>query len=175
MIFSNFNLVLNQDVNTFVFNEQEVSVLKYVPIEDKNDIIQMALQNSEENGIYNLLKIDMFFELYIIYLYTNIEFSDEDKENPTAIYNKLKSNGLIDIIMNCMENSELEYLRNKMRETLDNKMKYKNTVAAVLNSFIENLPIKATEAKNIIEKFNPEDFMQVLNFARSANGGRDIN
>ena len=40
---------------------------------------------------------------------------------------------------------------------------------------INNLPKNAEAAAKIVEQFNPERFKAVVDFARYANGGRDIN
>ena len=35
----------------------------------------MAIQNAEENGVLNDLLLDMYFRLYTVYMYTDIEFT----------------------------------------------------------------------------------------------------
>lgn len=175
MNFSDFNLHLDTSYNTFeVGPNQEVQVLKYLPIADKNDLIQITLQNSEENGLYNLLLVDMYFNLYIVYIYTNIEFTDEEKEDAPTLYDILWSSGVIDAVLNTMDEREYKTLYQMLSETLENKMKYKSTIASVINSFIEQLPVNAENAAEIIKNFNPEQFQQVLSFARAANGNRPI-
>jgi hypothetical protein len=81
----------------------------------------------------------------------------------------------MDAIYNAIPVSETKYLQDMLDETLAVKLEYRNTIASVINSFIENLPVNANAAKDIIEKFNPEDFQRVLNFATAANGNRPIN
>lgn len=175
MKYSDINLKLNPTIKTFSINpEQGVQVLQYLPIEDKNDIIYIALQNAEENGIYNLLKLRMFFDLYITYLYTDLEFTDEEKDNPAALYDVLNSNGIISAIFNNMNPNEVKYLNEILEETLRMRLEYKSTIASVINGFIEDLPANAQAAKEIVEKFNPEDFQQVIQFAQAANGNRPI-
>lgn len=175
MKYSDINLKLDTNIKTFSINpEQEVQVLQYLPIEDKNDIIYIALQNAEENGIYNLLKLRMFFDLYTTYLYTNLEFTVEEKDNPAELYDVLNSNGIISAIFNNMNPNEVKYLNEILEETLRMRLEYKGTIASVINRFIEDLPVNAQAAKEIIEKFNPEDFQQVIQFAQAANGNRPI-
>ena len=175
MKYSDINLKLNTNIKTFSINpEQEVQVLQYLPIEDKNDIIYIALQNAEENGVYNLFKLRMFFDLYITYLYTNLEFTVEEKDNPAELYDVLNSNGIISAIFNNMNPNEVKYLNEILEETLRMRLDYKSTIASVINGFIEDLPVNAQAAKEIIEKFNPEDFQQVIQFAQAANGNRPI-
>jgi hypothetical protein len=175
MKYSDMNLKIdNATVEISVFPDFNIKVLQYLPIEDKNDIIQIALQNSEENGVYNLLKMRMFFNLYIVYLYTDLEFTDEEKLDPSKIYNELVSNGIMDAIYSSLDREEIEELETILEKTLKMKIEYRQTLASVLTSFVENLPINAESAMDIINKFNPEDFQRVIEFATAANGGRPI-
>ena len=145
----------------------------YVPVEVKNDIIHLALQNAEENNIYNLVKLKKYFELYIVYTYANIVFSDELRADDTTLYNILKSNGIIDVVIAAIGN-EYEYLTKTLAETLEMKLKYKNTIVSTLQTMIENLVPNAENAASILNNFNPDMFKQVIEFAQAANGGRPI-
>jgi hypothetical protein len=62
-----------------------------------------------------------------------------------------------------------------MNKYVCQKRAYDQTIASVLHSFIDELPEQATKAADILQKFKPEDFQQVINFAVAANGGRPIN
>ena len=73
--FASLKLTLNKEVNEVVFQEKTIEVKKYLPIEDKIDLVQIALQMSEEDGIYNEALLDMYFNLYLVFLYTNIQFT----------------------------------------------------------------------------------------------------
>lgn len=168
-------LTLNEECKTFsLAPDVEVKVLQYLPIEQKNDIIQLALQNSEENGTYNLLLLDMYFHLYICYLYTDIDFTEEEKANASTTYDILLSTGVIEQVLAAMKKEEYDALYDTLMQTLEARMKYKSTIASVINSFIEQLPANAEKANEIIKSFDPEQFQQVIQFAQAANGGRPI-
>ena len=172
MNFNELNLQLNKDVNSFEFNGNTINVLKYLPIEEKNDLVYLTLQNADEGGEYNLLKITMFFRLYITYLYTDIEFALEDKADPDKLYNILESNGLFAEIVGHMEEGEYEYLTEALETTLENRMEYRNTLGATITSFIEKLVPNAESAMSILNNFNPEDFGNVMNFVKAINNGQ---
>ena len=67
--FKELNLTYNDTPKTITINDIQVKVKQYIPVEDKIDLIQTALQKSEENGIYNDIKLDIHFHLNIVYLY----------------------------------------------------------------------------------------------------------
>ena len=116
----------------------------------------------------------MYFELYIVNMYSDIDFTQEEKDDAVQTYDILASNGIIQAIIATIPQTEYIELCNMFEVTKKNKMKYKNSIAAAIYRFVNDLPINAEAAKEIIEKFNPEDFQQVIDFAKAANGGRNI-
>lgn len=175
MKFTDMNLTENKETTTLSVGDIKIKVLKYLPIKDKNILIALALQNSEEkNGLYNRIKSMMFFDLYRVYSYSDIEFSDEEKADAIALYDKLKGNGLLDGIIAVIPETERATLNKMYIEHLNVKERYKHSVAGVINSFIEDLAPNAQNAAQIINNFNPEMFQNVLKFAEAANGGRPV-
>ena len=172
--FASLKLTLDKGVNEFKFNDHKIEVKKYLPIEDKIDLVQIALQQSEENGIYNEALLDMFFNLYIVFLYTNISFTDKQKEDLPKLYDLMQCNGLIPKVIANMEESEYHMLLDYMGRIREDRLKYKQTAAAVIQSIISDLPASAEAAAQIVDNFNPEQYQNVIDFARAANGGRDI-
>ena len=94
--YANMKLKPVTTTHKFEWNGNEIEVLDYLPIEDKYDLIMITLQKSLEDGYYNPIKIDQFFHLHLIYMYTNINFTEKQKEDENKLYDSLKSNGLID-------------------------------------------------------------------------------
>ena len=83
--YANLKLKVDTSVDTFDFNNQTIEVLKYLPIEDKYDLIMITLQKAEEDGIYNDIKLDMYFHLNLVYMYTILSFTEKQKENEAKI------------------------------------------------------------------------------------------
>lgn len=172
----NKSLTTLKEYNTIKLNSLEVKVLQYLPISDKIDIIQIALQRSEEeDGLYNELLLDMYFHLNIIFCYTDLEFSDEDLGDLMALYDRLESHGFISEIISAMDSDEYKNLVDYLEIMKKEKLEYKNTAAAVLRGIIQDLPKNAAAAKEILDTFDPNKYQEVINFATAANGGRNIN
>ena len=79
--FTNMKLKVDSSVKTFQFGGQTIEVLQYLPAQDKYDLIMVALQNATEEGNYNEFKLNTYFELYLVYMYTNISFTEKQREN----------------------------------------------------------------------------------------------
>lgn len=171
----NKSLTLVKEYNTIHLNTLEVKVLRYLPISDKIDIIQIALQKSEQNGVYNELLLDMYFHLNIIMCYTDLEFSDEDLSDMMNLYDRLESNGFINEIIEAMDQDEYKNLLDYLDIMKEENLKYKNTAAAVISRIVEDLPAKMAEAKEILDTVDLDKYQEAANFATALNGGRPIN
>lgn len=172
--YTNLKLKLNNEINTFDFNGNKIEVLKYLPLEDKCSLINLALQSAREGSIYNSAKLEAYFHLYILMMYTNINFTDKQKEDKVKLYDILKSNGLINAVLAAMEEDEYNYLLDCLNQQEEDIYNYKHSINGLVAEVIEQLPIKAEEMQKIVDNFDPEKFKNVLDFAKAANGGRDI-
>lgn len=173
--YANLKLKVDKTTTSFDFNGNKIEVLNYLPIEDKYDLIMITLQKAEEDGIYNPLKLDIYFHLHLIYMYTNLFFTEKQKEDELKIYDCLKSNGFIDQFIEILKPDEYKYLLNTIRKIVSDYMNYKNTAGAVIQSFINDLPKNAQVAADIVDSFDKDKYKAVVDFARAANGGRPIN
>ena len=169
-------LNISKDISTtsFKFNEQSIEVLKYLPIRDKYDLIDITLQKAEEDGYYNPIKLDVYFNLNIVYLYTNLIFTEEERANEEKLYDELKSSGLMDAIISTVAEEEYNDLIGLMDDLINAKRTYKLSTAGVISTAINSLPEKAQAAADIVNSFDPDKFASVVNFAAAANGNRPI-
>ena len=152
--YANMKLKVNTSVKTFDFGGQKVEVLQYLPAQDKYDLLMVTLQKSMENGAYNEFKLNLYFELNLVYMYTNISFTEKQREDEFKLYDTLKSNGFYEPFFQAM--NEDEY----------------NELFAQLNAIKEARNAEA--AAKIVENFDPKQFKAVVDFATYANGGRNI-
>lgn len=173
--YANMKLKTNTLVNTFNFCGQTIEVLKYLPARDKYDLLMITLQQSQQGNIYNEFKLNLYFELNLVYMYTNISFTDKQREDEFKLYDTLKSNGFFELFYSAIEPSEYEDLFKQMIELKTALEKNNISIANIINNLIENLPANAEAVANILNNFDPSQFKDVIDFARYANGGRDIN
>lgn len=172
--YTNLKLKLNTDVNTFVFNDKTIEVLKYLPVQDKYDLLTITLQKSAEDGYYNPLKIDVYFHLHLVYMYTNITFTDKQREDEFKLYDTLMSNGFFDQFLEAMEEEEYNDMCEKMDVLESDVVNYNTTAASILKTFVTDLPKNAEAAKQIVDSFDKEQYKAVIDFANAANGNRNF-
>ncbi len=172
--FSDLQIKVKEENTTFNFNGKTVQVKSYIPIRDKYDLIMITLQKSKEDGLYNPIKVDIFFHLHLVYMYTDIEFSDEDRANEEILYDKLVNSGFMRAFLNKMNEEEYDLLFSYLQSLIKDNMKYRNSAAAIIQSLIQDLPANAEAARQIVDSFDPSKYQEVIKFAEAANGGRPI-
>ena len=172
--YSDLGLKRRPDYVYFNHDGQEYSVCQTLSIEDKYDLIEVTLQKALEGSLYNLTKLAMYFELNCIYLYSNIIFTEEDRQDEGELYDILKQNGLAGEIMKRIPEKDIEALDAILNLEVEKREKKNLSVSGIVQSVIQDLPKNAEEVKNIMEYFDPQKFTEVMNFAKAINGGRDI-
>lgn len=167
--YANMKLKPVNTTHKMEWNGYEIEILDYLPIEDKYDLIMITLQKALEDGYYNPIKIDEFFHLHLIYMYTNINFTDKQKEDEHKLYDSLKSNGLIDAFIEQFSEDEYNELYYWMTDVKQEITDYNKSINSLIKNIIADLPSQAAAMQNIIDNFNPEKYQEVINFAKAAN------
>ena len=171
------NMKLKVDTSTKTIeleNGISIEVLKYLPINEKYNLIEITLQKAYEGGIYNPLKLDMYFALNLVYLYSNISFTDKQREDETKLYDALQSNGILDKIIDAIEDDEYNNLYTLLVETEDKYTEYNRSLVGIIDKLSATVGQDADDLNKIINNFKPEQFKNVMEFAQAANGNRPI-
>ena len=176
MKFDELNLV-NQELKTVIEVEgKEIEIQHYLPIASKINLIQLAIQqSSQEDGFINSILYEAFFHLYVVFFYTNLEFTDEQKTNALETYDILESNGLIAHIIAGIpkqEYDDLVYYGETYRRDLNS---HRKSFVGIVNEVMQQLPAQMDKVNEIAQNFDPSKFQAVIDFATAANGGRNIN
>lgn len=165
--FASLKLKTKDEIKTININEKEIEIKQYLPAEDKYDLIMISLQQSKENGIYNDFKLDMFLHLNLVFMYTNLTFTDKQRENLPGLYDILETNGIIDLVVKNIPEDELSNIYAAISEIKDSLVAYENSFAGIANNFITNLPENAQAAADIVDNFDPDKYSEVVNFAKA--------
>lgn len=152
--FTKLGLKKKEETKTITINDQVIEVKQYLPINDKITIITNVIQNSaDDNNFANPVKVEVFANLEIIYAYTNIGFTEKQKEDPTKLYDLFEENGIIAAIINAIPESEYNLLVDWIDETIKAFYKYRTSVLGILEQVsadYSNLDFNATEIQKKI-------------------------
>ena len=165
--FASLKLKVKDEIKTININDKEVEVKQYLTAEDKYDLIMISLQQAKENGIYNDFKLDMFLHLNIVFMYTNLTFTDKQRENLPNLYDILETNDIIEMVISAIPENEIKIIYEEVNEIKHSLITYENSVAGIVNNLITQLPVNAQAAADIVDNFNPEKYNEVINFAKA--------
>lgn len=164
--YASLKLKTNEAVETIEFQDSKIEVLQYLPIELKNELVQIALQNADEGDLYNPLILDMYLHLYMVYLYTNITFTEKQKEDEVKLYNTLQSNGLIDMVLEKIPEDEYNLILTYSERIIKDRTKYKTSTAGIIKTVIDSLPAQMERAANIANTLDLSQFEKILAVAK---------
>ena len=164
------------------FKDKEIKVLKYLPSIEKYNLLNTTLlQSIDDTVIINEYKLDMFFNINLAIAYTNIVFSKEEQDMELSdLYDKFKTSGLLDMIIDVIPDDEYATLYSSLvsnkEEYVSERKSISYGIANAIEQISKKLP-KQEEMQNLLQSlkdFKPEDYNNVIEFAKAANGGRDI-
>ena len=165
--FASLKLKVKDEIKTININDKEVEIKQYLNTEDKYDLIMISLQQAKENGIYNDFKLEVFLHLNIVFMYTNLTFTDKQRENLPNLFDILETNNIIDMVISAIPESEIQTIYTEINEIKNSLIAYENSAAGIINNLITSLPINAQAAADIVDNFDPEKFGEVVNFAKA--------
>lgn len=175
MEFQELDLNINNNTKPIKINDKTIQVKQYLPIGLKINLVQLTLQQAIEDGIYNAGLLDAYFNTFIVMYYTDLEFTDEQKQDILGLFDMFEGNGIIDAVCNVIPQVELEDLTSYLNEQKNYNMTYKTSASYLIGQFIDALPSQMEKVSDIINNFDPQKYAEVVNFATAANGGRNIN
>lgn len=164
--YANLKLKLNNETKNFNFNDSTIEVYQYLPIVDKYDLVMIALQKSEEGLIYNPIKLDMYFHLYLVYMYSNLNFTQKQKEDEEKIYDCLRSNGLLDMILTNIPEEEYKELLKFLEELIEVRYKYNLSATGAIERILTDLPRQAEAMQEVLKDYDPNKIQNIMELAQ---------
>lgn len=166
--YSDLGLKVDNSYKTIEWNGHPIEIFEYLPIEYKYNLIMVTLLESKEDGCYNPIKLDMFFHTNIVLSYTrNITFTQEQESDKATLYNEFMTSGLLDCILDNIDEDEYNNLFDYLQNTKNELSMYNRSAGAIITSFINDLPKNAEKAMGIIKDFNPDQMKELVNLANS--------
>lgn len=163
LAFTKLGLKVNDEIKTIEFNEQTIEVKQYLPVSEKLEVIAAALNNSaDDNNFANPVKVDVYATIAIIEAYTNITFTEKQKENTPKLYDAIISSGLYASILAAMPHEEINAMIVAINDTIEAFYRYRNSVMGILDILkldYSDLDLNATAIK---DKLADEDNLTML-------------
>lgn len=167
--YASLKLKIDNSVETFDFNGNTIEVLKYLPIQDKYDLIMTTLERAEEKGIYNPVIMEAYFHLYLVYMYTNLTFTDKQREDELKLYDSLQSSGFISQMLEKIPEVEYNTLYTYLEDISDYLIEYKNTLSYFASNLLSDMTDKIDNLQTMINEVDEGKYSQVIDLAKALN------
>ena len=132
--------------------EVHYEVKYYLPVQEKMEMISNIINQSiDDNGFYNPMRVKIFTVLEVTYAYTNLSFTEKQKENPFKLYDLLVGNGIFKEIIGCIYEDDWKEIQETIIKTIDNIYKYKNSALGIMETIstdYSNLDFDASEIQS---------------------------
>ena len=161
--FAKFGLKVNSTVNTITINEQEVEIKQYLPINDKLALIGDVInQAADDNNFSNPVKLEVFTKLEIVFYYTNISFTEKQKEDLIKLYDLLESNNIFNQVIAGMDENELEIITSGIEDCSNAIYTYKNSAMGIIDAISSDYSNLNFDATEIQKKLSDENNLELL-------------
>lgn len=161
--FKNLGLKVDQGVKVITFNEQEIEVKQYLPVNDKLHIIENVINKllGEGNNFINPVKMKVYLALEVLYNYTNINFTDKQKEDEAKLYDMVVSSGLLNMVVDNIL-GEYNDLSCGVYDTVSEIYKYNNSAMGIMEQISQNYSNLNIEASELQKKIADPNNLTLL-------------
>lgn len=163
--FGSLKLKKIEEVNKISIADKEIEVKTYLSIEDKYDLIQATLLEAAEGIGFNEVLLELNLNLNIIYLYTNLTFTDLQRQDKFKLYDILETNNIINDVIEAIPEKEFKILINLFNKELNRMIEENRSAAGIANNLIGDFPKKAQEVANILGQIDFSQMNDIINFA----------
>lgn len=163
LAFSKLGLKLNNEVTTIHYNEQAIEVKSYLSVNDKLNLISDVINNIiDEHNFCNPVKVKVYLALGIIENYTNINFTDKQKEDPIKLFDYFQSNDLLNQIYNAIPAEEFNDLCNSTWDCIDSIYTYNNSAMGIVDNLGKDYKNLDFDAAAIQQKLGDGENVEFL-------------
>lgn len=133
--FNKLGLKVNINEVPVQIGEETIAVKQYLPIDEKLQLIGRVIEQAHdtENNFANPVKTDVYMILEIIEAYTNISFTDKQKEDIPGLYDKFICNNVWATIKASIPQTEYDDIQYGVYATNDAFYKYRNSAMGILD------------------------------------------
>lgn len=159
-------LSIDKSIKEINWNDQIIEIKQYLPINDKLDlcseIIKLSVDDSE--NFYNYGKITIYTTIKIIEAYTNINFTEKQKEDRLGLYDLLVGSQLWAEVRSQMvqHSGDLFEIESTVKAVIDEVYKYKNSALGILQAVSEDYENLNFDAEAIQKKLGDKENVEFL-------------
>lgn len=138
-----------------------IEVKQYLPVSEKMDLISTVVNESYEIGDdkdhANPIKTEIYTILEIVYRYSNLSFTEKQKEDTLKLYDLLMENKVVALVLNAIPAGELQYITNGVNETLSEIYRFRNSAVGIMQRIVDDYSNVSFDAEEVRDKVGEEN------------------
>lgn len=161
--FTKLGLSKNTSVNIVNWNDQEIEIKQYLPIEDKLALIEKIVNLAVDNtSFYNSCRIDLYMSIEIILAYTNLNVTDKQKEDYCKLYDLFFGSGFNKVVFDNIPKTELDYIITNSTNITQSVYNYKTSALGILDVISQDYSNINLDASNVQQLLTDPKAMQLV-------------
>ena len=162
--FTKLGLKRKDEVKTVNINNNVIEVKQYLPINDKLALISRVINLSHDssNNFANPVQVEVIGTIEIIMAYTNLSFTEKQKEDYAKLYDLLEENGITKDLIGVIPEDEYAFLIDGINESIEAVYKYQNSVLGVLDSVAQDYSNLEFDASKIQQELADPQNLELL-------------
>lgn len=161
--FTKLSLKRKNETKTITINNNQIEIKQYLPVNEKLDLIARVINGAhDQNNFPNPIKIEVIGTLEMIMAYTNISFTEKQKEDIPKLYDLLEENGIIKDIISQIPEDEYNFIIDGINKTVDAVYTYNNSVLGILEAVSKDYSNLDFDATQIQKKMADPDNLKLV-------------
>ena len=162
--FTKLGLKKKDEVKTVNVNNNVIEVKQYLPINDKLALISRVINLSHDssNNFANPVQVEVIGTIEIIMAYTNLSFTEKQKEDYAKLYDLLEENGITKDLISAIPEDEYAFLIDGINESIEAVYKYQNSVLGILEAVSQDYSNLDFDAAKIQQQLADPDNLALL-------------
>ena len=162
--FTKLGLKRKDEVKTVNINNNVIEVKQYLPINDKLALISRVINLSHDssNNFANPVQVEVIGTIEIIIAYTNLSFTEKQKEAYAKLYALLEENGITKDLIGAIPEDEYAFLIDGINDSIEAVYKYQNSILGILETVSQDYSNLELDATKIQEKMANPDNLAML-------------
>lgn len=162
--FTKLGLKRKDEVKTVNINNNAIEVKQYLPINDKLALISRVINLSHDssNNFANPVQVEVIGTIEIIMAYTNLSFTEKQKEDYAKLYDLLEENGITKDLISAIPEDEYAFLIDGINESIEAVYKYQNSVLGILDSVAQDYSNLEFDASKIQQELADPQNLELL-------------
>jgi hypothetical protein len=133
-------------------NGEQVEVKQYLPLTEKIELVNFIAQESVTLQGVNPIQKDVLTDICIIEYYTNIKFTEKQKEDMLKTYDILVQNNIIEIIKKAIPEAELSQMYGWIYICMHSIETFKNSARGMVDDIVNNYNATQLDIQSLVDQ-----------------------